>query len=174
MYLFGTTSRSKYQPQIFIIIRKHFAYRILRPVSFRCAKGLEMQIRRPQSPSTSSHRTLEEIFSLLWNQNIHIRVHKRLTVIRTRSHKQIYIFNFYLFNMHFNIILPSTPRFLYELHDCNIVRIFQPFTCPVRSANTILFNLITSVRYTILIETVKGRKHLVALEIDNRIILKLV
>jgi len=48
------------------------------------------------------------------------------------------------------------------------------FTCPLRSASTILFNLITSVRYKILVEIVKGRKHLVALVVDNRIILKLV
>jgi hypothetical protein len=48
------------------------------------------------------------------------------------------------------------------------------FTCPVRSANTIPFSLITSVQYKILIEIVRGRKHLVALVVDNRIILKLV
>jgi hypothetical protein len=47
------------------------------------------------------------------------------------------------------------------------------FTFPVRSANAILFSLITFVQYNILIEILNGRKHLVALVVDNRIILKL-
>jgi len=52
---------------------------------------------------------------------------------------------------------------------------FATILCdPIRSANTILFSLITSVQYKILIEIVKGRKHLVALVVDNRIILNLV
>jgi len=175
MSLLRKINSSKYQPQLFIIIRKHFAYTILFPASVSCAKGIEMQIRWSQSSSRSSHQTLKASLCLLWNQNVHYRVHNSLTVICIRSHNQNYILNFHLFNMHFNIILPSTPRFIYELLWLKYFMYFATILCdPIRSANTILFSLITSVQYKILIEIVKGRKHLVALVVDNRIILNLV
>jgi len=54
-----------------------------------------------------------------------------------------------------------------------LYKFFNHSTCPLRSASTILFNFITSLQCNILIEIVKGRKYLVALVIDNRIILKM-
>jgi hypothetical protein len=56
--------------------------------------------------------TTQEIRSVLWNNNIHYRIHKNNSVVPILSHtNQIHILDPYFFDIHFNIILPSTSRF---------------------------------------------------------------
>jgi len=64
-----------------------------------------------------SHSNSQEIIRLLWNPKVHIRVHNSPPFAPVSSEiNPIHIFTPYLFEVHFNIILPATPVSPNSLH----------------------------------------------------------
>jgi hypothetical protein len=52
----------------------------------------------------------QEVTRLLWNSNIHYRVHKKPLLVPVESQINPVQTSSYLFKINFNIILPYTPR----------------------------------------------------------------
>jgi hypothetical protein len=72
-----------------------------------------------QSPSdANSHSTSQETALLLWNQKVHYCVHKSQPLVHILNPVNTLVSHF--LNIHFNIILPSSPRFLSWSHSLRL------------------------------------------------------
>jgi len=82
-----------------------------------------------QSPwETNSHSTYQEITCLLWNSEVHYRVHRSLPLVPILSQiNPVHNLPLYFYKNHSSIIFPSTPRssewpLTFRYSDQNFVR----------------------------------------------------